>query len=779
MIIDESAARAARDVYISSRPPSDCCTEPKTSVDPTHGGAHMSGSVDNVVPQFESLFGRSGLHVRDPIEDVQAQLFTDSPVDPTSAPTEGFVYPVDSAVEVTATRLRTPFLLNVWVRDLEGNVVAEFDPNEGATEVPAGSYTLEFTSMGMKLYARVENSGFHLIPGEESVDLLFDPNTEIRVGARSFHSQPGRTLTTTSDPADLMDAVSLFGNAMKTWSAERTFPTLRGHPPLLKLADEPDLPDGATPPDTGIRLTIPAAHEWLYPVVPLAYWLGATVEPGDPALHIDDWTYLLGVAGGYDGDSRREAFEQHIRDILQFTFQFDCAVRTEGFYEVELDPRRRIKTAGLSLDFERLYEASIADRTRTYLELGASFESLEETIGRPDWRLTADVEAEPHRATTTPFLARDLAVVRCPSKSVIATATQEATKQNVFTRSKAARSPEIERGTTNSVLTRSSSSSKPGSETTDRERVLDLPEAESMSQAWVGDGFAVGAAKATTNSYLQRLEKRAEGNSRIGIDVVVNDAEMAEEADVSDIYGTRDHLNFDINLQRNLTTSELAEAFKRDTDFVHYIGHVEPEGFDCADGHLNAGQIGEVGADTFVLNACSSYEQGRRLVDNGAIAGVVTLKDVISSMATKIGRTIARLLNFGFPIGSATNLIQDTMFSGGHYAVVGDSNASLVQSVKGTPDVKKISVLDDGQFEVSVEAFASWNYDVGTMQTIYLDACDHRYVVPGDYGPWPVDKEFLNDFLSKEESPIIAGEEFYWPNETTAEELTSELDQRE
>ena len=71
-----------------------------------------------VVPRFDSLFGRSGLHVRDPIEDVQAQLFTDSPVDPTPVSTDGFVYPVDSAVSVTATRLRTPFLLNVWVRDL-------------------------------------------------------------------------------------------------------------------------------------------------------------------------------------------------------------------------------------------------------------------------------------------------------------------------------------------------------------------------------------------------------------------------------------------------------------------------------------------------------------------------------------------------------------------------------------------------------------------------------------------------------------------------------------
>ena len=733
----------------------------------------MSGSVNGVVPQFESLFGRSGLHVRDPIEDVQAQLFTDSPVDPTSAPTEGFVYPVDSAVEVTATRLRTPFLLNVWVRDLEGNVVAEFDPNEGATEVPAGSYTLEFNSLPMKLYARVDGTGFHVIPGEESVDLLFDPDTEIRVGARSFHSQPGRTLTTTSDPRDLMDAVSLFGNAMKTWSAERTFPTLRGHPPLLELADEPDLPGGATPPDNGIRLTVPAAHEWLYPVVPLGYWLGATIEPGEPALHVDGWTYPLGVASGYDGDTRREAFERHVRDILQFTFQFDCAVR--GFYDVELDIERRIESAELPLDLDRLAEASLADRIKTYLELDGSVADLEEKVGRPDWRLTADVEPEPRRATTTPFLARDLAVVRCPSESVIANATQEATKQNIFTRSKSAGSSISEAGAAGSALMRSSSSSKPVSETTDRERVLDLPEAESMSQAWVGDGFAVGAAKATTKSYLQRLEKRAEGNSCIDINVVVNDEEMAEEADVSDIYGTRDHLNFDINLQRDLTKSELAAMFEHDTDFIHYIGHVDPEGFDCADGHLDAGQVGDVGADTFVLNACSSYEQGQRLVNNGAIAGVVTLKDVISSMATKIGRTIARLLNYGFPIGSATNLIQATMFSGGHYAVVGDSNATLAQSTGGAPSVKKIDICDNGKFKISIRKFANWTHDIGSMSVPYLNTSDSGYIIPGESGTWVVDSESLEKELNDRMTPVIAGGEFHWSKNTSTSELREHL----
>jgi len=300
-----------------------------------------------------------------------------------------------------------------------------------------------------------------------------------------------------------------------------------------------------------------------------------------------------------------------------------------------------------------------------------------------------------------------------------------------------------------------------------------------MSQAWVGEGFAVGAAKATTKSYLQRLEKRAEGSSRIGVDVVVNDAEMAEEADVSDIYGTREHLDFDIDLHRGLTTSELAAVFERDTDFVHYIGHVDPEGFDCTDGHLDAGQIGQVGADTFVLNACSSYEQGQRLVDNGAIAGVVTLNDVISSMATKIGRTIARLLNYGFPVGAATNLVQDTMFSGEHYAVVGDSNASLAQTTGGAPSVRRIELDDSEDFKVKIEKFANCTHDIGSMFTSHLNESESRCIIPGEFGTWFVDSGVLDEELDSQLTPIIAGDEFYWSNNISARELRERIQDSE
>ncbi|QLD90290.1 hypothetical protein HWV07_15100 [Natronomonas salina] len=733
-------------------------------------------SSKSVVPRFESLVGRSGVHVHDPVEDVQAMLFTDRQVDPEPASPDGFVYPVDSATRFYVSRIRTPFLIDILVRNREGDIIEKISPENPGTDVRDADYLIEFAGMGMKMYAKVDGCGFHIEPGEDGIDIQFNQETALKIGARSTHFQPARTLKTTSKPEDLMEAVSLFGNAMKTWSPERTWPSLRGHPPLIELDTEPDIPDGLTPPETAIEISVPPKHAWVYPVAPLAYWLGATIRPGDPELQVDGKTYVLGDGAGYAGETEREAFEKHLQDVLQFSFILDCAARTEGFYDAELDARRRVEAVGLPLDFERLYEMPIAGRLRTYLELDISFEEMAGRIGRPDWRLTADVQPDPNRATSLPFLARDLAVVRCPTSSKLDQTSETVTEgmEDVFARSP---SPDVGSvaNTGAEVAYRSSFTSNSSQSSRAGERIIGLPETDSMSQAWIGDGFAIGAAKASTQSYLQRLEQHAEDASGINIDVVVNDAEMADEATVSEIYGTRDHLEFDIDLHHDLSTDDLADVFESETDFIHYIGHVDPEGFDCHDGYLHADQLETVCADTFVLNACASYEQGQLLVDNGAIAGVVTLEDVINSLATKVGKTVARLLNFGFPIGSATSLIQETIFTGSNYVVVGDSNAALAQSNVAIPNVVRVELRKDGKFDVTVETFASWNYDTGSMYRPYLDRCDCHYVVPGELDTWRVGDPALDEFLNISTFPIIGCGNLYWSDEITAEDLREQL----
>lgn len=709
-----------------------------------------SRQADDIALQFESLRYQSGLYIQDPIEKAQLQLFTDTPVDPTPISSEQLVYPVSNAVALTTTQLQREFGKTTWFRDRSGKFIKELKPYDDSIKLSTGDYVIEFGGAPVKLYIEVHDTSLGAMQGKDSTHLTFDPGTTVHIGARSYHSRPAQTLVTTDNPTDLMDAISLLGNAMKTWGPDRTYPTLRGHPPLLELSDTSDLPSDMTPPDTGISLTLPESYEWLYPAVSVAYWLGATVKPGQPALHINGWSTSLGAAAGYTGATDRHAFEKHLRDILQYTFQFDCAVR--GFYNKKIDITRKLEAEGISLNTDCLANASLADRVKEYLTLEVPLRRLQEDIKRPDWKLTADVEPNAERAEVVPFLARDLAVIRCSTNSATSQGADLPGQQ-----------------TTSTQPSRVAAS-------TPADQVLRLPDADSMFQAWVGEGFAVDAIKATTASYLNRIETDIAEDVRIEIDVIVNSDEMVDEASVSEIYGTDNHLDFDINLHRQLSTRELKSILERDTDFIHYIGHVVPQGFDCTDGYLDARQLDHVGTNTFILNACSSYEQGQQLIESGAIAGVVTLADVINPIATKIGRTMAQLLNRGFTIGGATTLIQDTMLSNKPYIVVGDSRTTVAQGEEATPGALEVSRHSDTELEFVNKVFTNNAQQVGSLIIPQLESTT-CYIAPVEIGPIIGDTEDLANYIDVTNEPIIAGNEFYWPESASAEQIFQSLQQ--
>lgn len=704
-------------------------------------------------PRFETLDGRSGLRVVDPIEDARFGLYTPERPSVEPADTGAFTFPVDAAVSVETASLRTPQLTDVWVRDADGDLVAEAGSTSSAS-LPPGRYELDLTNPLLKLYAVVD-APVSVSPGEGEIAVEFGEPTTVRIGARSFHDRPARTVTTTDDPGDLMRAVSCFGAAMATLSPERSFPNLRGHPPVLERGEELSVPDGLAPPDTGVRITLPAAREWVYPAATPAYYLGATVEPGAPALHLDGQQFPLGPTGGYDpadAADERAAVEQHLGELLQHAFLLDCVTRTEGYFDVRLAARERVTAAGVELPWAELYDATPAERLRAYLSV--PFEDVADA--RPEWGLTADMAPDPDNATALPFLANDLATVRCPDGPLPREPPSQEAVDSFF------------RGAGGTgALHR-------GRSAPDRESVVSVPSRDgAVTHAWVGDGFPVDASKVTVASYLRQLQRSRAGRSRIGVDVVVNEAAMDAERDVSGSYGARDLFEFDVAVHESLDRSELARVFESDTDFVHYVGHVERQGFRCADGYLGVGSIGTVGAGAFFLNGCSSYSQGQRLVENGAIAGVVTLEDVLNDSATAVGRLTARLLNHGFPLQRAVALVSEVSLAGHQYSVVGDGTADLVSNAAGSPNVTYVRGYEDGTFTVDIEVYPTRHHGIGAMFTPYIGDNSMHYLNSGHVDRFAVGSGEIEEFLSLATFPLVAGDSLVWSDEVTVEELRS------
>jgi hypothetical protein len=214
-----------------------------------------------------------------------------------------------------------------------------------------------------------------------------------------------------------------------------------------------------------------------------------------------------------------------------------------------------------------------------------------------------------------------------------------------------------------------------------------------------------------------------------------------------------------------LTVRQLRAVLTSDVDFLHYVGHIDERGFECADGRLDAEDLAPVGVDAFLLNACSSYDQGMALIEGGGIGGVVTIADVIDSEAVEFGRTMARLLNQGFPLRAALDVAGDRSLIGSQYLVVGDGNCSIAQPDGNVATVLEIETHGDG-FTITNVTYPTENVGLGSITTFVGE--EKHYLHSGELDTHDVDEESLQRILREEDLPVIFDGEFYWNEEILA-----------
>lgn len=677
-----------------------------------------------------------GLEVVDHVERHRFALWTDEPVTPESADADRFRFPVDAAVGVRATTVTVPTVVQTYVRDAGGGMVAEVE--QGCqTSLGPGTYDVEVCAP-MKVYLRLDGP---LTVGAGPLGVQIDLGEERRllVGARSHHEQPAATVTTTDDPRDVMRALSTFGSALKTTSPERSYPTLRGHPPLVELGDSLDVPAGLDPPDTGIEVVLPPDLGDIYAATPLAYYLGATIVPGTRP--------RLVAESGVDRALDRPSVERGMREMLEHVFLLDCLVRTEGYYTVDLHERRMAeKRPCLDIEFARLYDLPPAERLAAYLEIPHA--EVADLV--PDWGFTTHVAPVPEHVEMLPFLADDLATVRTPAAERAEAPASQAAATDAFFRS-------ADGGTTTRGATESGAP-------------YVRPESTSaLEQVWVGDGTPLGATKALPEAYHNRLGRSAvEGD--IDITVVCNDRSMAAESTVVDeTYGAGVELPFEVTVHEDLTRAELRRALA-DGDFLHYVGHIDDCGFACADGPLDAATVDHVGVDAFLLNACTSFEQGAELVRAGAVAGLVTLNDVVNEEAIQMGRLLARLLNHGFPLTGALDVAGDAHPIGDQYTVVGDGSLTLARTQGSAPNSPNVVDLDD-TYEVEYNLYPTNRVGTGGLVNPYIGDSSEHYLFSSRIGTFEIGRAELADFLATEARPVRIDGDIYWSDEIDLDAL--------
>jgi hypothetical protein len=729
-------------------------------------GRHVGAGIDDVIPEgtdhlqieFDVAADGSGVVVSDPIERSQFVLTTPERVDPRPADPSAFRFPADDAVRVRADRFDLD-VVSICVRDADGEMLAQAEHFADQT-FPEGVYSIELFAP-IKLYLRVEGS-FRITSDAVQMRLDFGEATDVLVGARSHHKRPAAAIRTTDRPRDAMRAVSLLGSALKTTSVERSYPTLRGHPPLIERGTRFEAPDGLEPPETGVRLELPETRRHVYVAAPLAYYLGAEVVPGSsPRIVTDE-----GFAYRLDGV---EGFETAVERVLKQTFLLDCLTRTEGYYQVDLHERRELEST-LEPDFADLYGRSIGEQLEAYLDI--PYETVEAHI--PEWKLAAHVAPNASNVELLPFVANDLAVVKTPTEEPAGGSAVQASAVGDFLRTG---SPSVASSApgefTRSASTRSQSESRNQElRRPERERTyVQPPKTDSLEQAWLGPGIPIGASKASLQAYRNRLARDpVEGD--IGITVVCNDPKMAEERDaVEAVYGSREELPFEVRTHYELPVEELRDVLAQKTEFLHYIGHIDESGFQCPDGALDVESIESVGVDSFLLNACQSYEQGMELIERGAIAGIVTLNEVVNSGAVDIGRSLARLLNYGFPIRTSLEIAKKDSYIGNDYIVVGYGGLLVTQVQAAFPNSCVISREDEDTFRVEYKAYPGTEFDIGSLVIPFIPGNEQHYLSPGTIDEFELDAAELTEFLSLENIPVIINSDLRWSSTVSLDSL--------
>jgi len=684
----------------------------------------------------EILAGEDGgISVHDHIERRRYGLVTDGPVELREVDTEEFIYPVDTAVAFEGRRISLPYDAYTAVRDSGGETLVWlqiFDEHEFGS----GTYFVEIDG-AIKLYLRVEGPVTVSAEPKKRVIELDDPG-EIWVGARSYHERPATTITTTGDPVDLMRAISHFSSALKTTTPDRSYPSMRGHPPELELGDRFEVPAAVDPADTGVRIEVPPSVESIFPVAPLAYYLGAEVVPGiEPRIVADGFDHPL--------ESPGVGFEQSVARALKRTLLLDCVTRSESSRDPSLH-EGRVLADEVSVPFGDLFEASPSERLSAYFEV--PYESIEPHI--PRWKLTAHVKPEAVHIPVLPYLVDDLAVIRTPNTNTAATNDVEGAAVDAYMRSDGG----VRAGS------RSEGTSRP---------VVEPDEADSIEQAWVGEETPIGASKAMIEAYRNRVTREPrEGD--IDVVLVCNDEEMNDELDsVEGTYHSRDEVPFDVTtygIEDNITLDHLAIILESDIDFLHYIGHIDETGFQCQNGTLDAASVSNVGVDSFFLNACSSYDQGIELIRKGAIGGAVTLNDVINTGAVRVGRTMAGLLNCGFPLRPALNIASDRSIVGSQYIVVGDGNVDIAHAEGLVPELVDLwDHEDDGMWNVKLTTYPTGHASVGSIYKPEMDSRDRCFLVGSRNMNFEVPSERLWQTSGMTVAPVRVNGRLTWTDQ--------------
>ncbi|MEZ3144639.1 hypothetical protein [Halobaculum sp. MBLA0143] len=638
----------------------------------------------------------------------------------------------------------------------------EFGGDARRRELPPDDYLLRVEA-SVRLFLRVQGAPTLRRENAEGLWVSFPEPTRVGIAVDSHVDPPGETVVVPETPGGVATALSTLHGAVETTTPDRTWPTKRNRPPSIRFGAETHVPetvdDGRE--STEVVYHAPPSLDALVPAASLIHYLGASVkvaEGVEPALELPErWVSLSDHAADGAVDTAASA-------LLRRCFYLDCVARGAGPHGGPLSVADTFDTLGL--DPVELYETPLAARVRRYLDV--DFDAVTDRF--PEWHLSVAVEPTYEHAAVLPHLVSELPFLPEPDARDLA-------KKEWMALSLTGGSDGGLRG----ERTGPNESPTPGAGGREVSNVdlVDPNEGPGRTHGWLAEGVPVGAYKALPAAYANRDQYLDEPDDALSVTAVVNDTEMMSrllrpdgpglhderQASVAHYARREEALNVDVTVEENLSAPELAQVFGSRNDLVHFLGHHDEEGLDCAGGYLHPDSVDKSRTETFFLNACGSYPFGQALVRKGSVVGGVTFESVLDDDAFEVGSTFAGLMTLGYTVSRALAIASQKSIAPKDYAVVGDGTHRVMQSDALVPPEMQVFETEGGEYEIVRKAVDTGM--LGGEQQTSFDTGDESLRLVGQTKVFSVDTGGLLEMLRTQNSPARFDGELLWPDKLT------------